>query len=36
MDDVSKRILGLVNNKMAEDERKKIIAAEIAKIPKRE
>ncbi|WP_313186203.1 S46 family peptidase [Sphingobacterium siyangense] len=34
MDDVSKRILGLVNNKMAEDERKKIIAAEIAKIQK--
>lgn len=34
MDDVSKRILGLVNSKMSEDERKQIIASEIAKIQK--
>lgn len=34
MDDVSKRILGLVNDKMSEKERNKIIQQEIAKIEK--
>ncbi len=34
MDDVSKRILGLVNDKMSEKEREKIINQEIAKIEK--
>ena len=34
MDDVSKRILSLVNNKMSETERNKIIQQEIAKIEK--
>jgi len=34
MDDVSKRILGLVNDKMSEKEREKVINQEIAKIEK--